>query len=162
APILWFALEFKVGRCCSDPRAERIGHRLRIADRIGICDLSGRDGLWIADHIGIYDLSGWDRLGVGEGSIDLLAELVDDPGRRGLGCADAIRLLIVARTSCTHDDSRGNCNGTHHRCSPGHRIGLALYLDYGAIGSNVQTRSKKPGNVPNLLHRPARPAAGNG
>src|SRR5262245_59957744 len=37
-----------------------------------------------------------------------------------VGITRAIGLLIVARTSCTHDDSRSNCNGTHHRCSPRH------------------------------------------
>jgi hypothetical protein len=42
--------------------------------------------------------------------------------------------------------------------APPHRIG-SFYLACGAIGSNIQTRSKEPVNVSNSLHRPARPSS---
>src|SRR5262249_20759170 len=54
-----------------------------------------------------------------------------------------IRLPILARTSRTHDDSRSNCNGTHHRCPPAPALDQQFCVDCGAIGSNVQPRSKK-------------------
>jgi hypothetical protein len=154
---LFAALEFKVGRSCSDPRAERIGHRLRIADRIGICASSDRNWLWTAGHIGIRALSGRGRLGVGEGSVDFLIEQVDQASRRGLRSANAIRLLILARTGYTMTTVAAIAMARIIGAPP-HRIG-SFYLACGAIGSNIQTRSKEPVNVSNSLHRPARPSS---
>jgi hypothetical protein len=69
--------------------------------------------------------------------------------------------LIVACTSCTDDDSRSNCNDAHHRCFPGHRTGLAVLPRLRCNWLERANALKKP-NVCNLLHRPARPAAGDG
>jgi len=99
-------------------------------------------------------LSGRGRLGVGEGSVDFLIEHVDQASRRGLRSANAIRLLILARTGYTMTTVAAIAMARIIGAPP-HRIG-SFYLDCGAIGSNIQTRS---GNVSNLLHRPARPSS---
>ena len=116
-----------------------------------------RDWLWTAGHIGICALSGRGRLGVGEGSVDFLIEHVDQASRRGLRSANAIRLLILARTGYTMTTVAAIAMARIIGAPP-HRIG-SFYLACGAIGSNIQTRSKEPVNVSNSLHRPARPSS---
>src|SRR5262245_14934238 len=51
-----------------------------------LAKLSGREREQVATQVGKPRLD----LGIGEASADLLVELVDDLGRRGLRCADAI------------------------------------------------------------------------
>src|SRR5262249_53708945 len=51
-----------------------------------LAKVSGREREHVATQVGKARLD----LGIGEASADLLVELVDDLGRRGLRCADAV------------------------------------------------------------------------
>src|SRR5499433_3737860 len=56
------------------------------------------------------------HVGIGEASVDLLAELVDDLGRRGLRCADAVP---IARLVARHELSHGRDVRQHVRARGG-------------------------------------------
>src|SRR5262245_39441128 len=64
-----------------------------------LAKVGGREREHVATEVGKPRLD----LGVGKASVDLLVELLDDLGRRGLRCADAGPITrLVARYELTH------------------------------------------------------------
>src|SRR5262245_43382338 len=95
--------EFLRGRRRGSLRLD-VGRPDHLAPLLGLnCDelaeVGGREREHIATHVGKPRL----ELGIGQASVDLVVELLDNLCRRILGCADAIpRWRLVARYEITH------------------------------------------------------------